>query len=96
MVATSEGTSPSRRGVCEANSHKRKAGEPRRDLEASAYRTAGLSYGPRQAPFSDTIELLLALVLGWGWGCRCHGGTGAAPADIAATVVAPEMAPCPA
>jgi len=31
--------------------------------EADAYRTAGLSYGPRQAPFSDASELWLVLGL---------------------------------
>jgi general secretion pathway protein K len=31
--------------------------------EADAYRTAGLSYGPRQAPFSDAGELWLVLGL---------------------------------
>ena len=31
--------------------------------EAAAYRTAGLSYGPRQAPFSDVGELWLVLGL---------------------------------
>jgi general secretion pathway protein K len=33
------------------------------NLEASAYRSAGLGYGPRQAPFSDTGELWLVLGL---------------------------------
>jgi general secretion pathway protein K len=42
----------------------RQAGEVAgENLEASAYRSAGLSYGPRQAPFSDTGELWLVLGL---------------------------------
>src|SRR6202043_3081969 len=42
----------------------RQAGEVAgENQEAAAYRTAGLSYGPRQGPFSDVGELWLVLGL---------------------------------
>ena len=42
----------------------RTPGDPdQRNTEASAYRTAGLSYGPRQAPFEHASELSLVMGL---------------------------------
>ena len=42
----------------------RKKADPNADnAEASAYRTAGLAYPPRQAPFNDPLELSLVLGL---------------------------------
>jgi general secretion pathway protein K len=42
---------------------RQKGDVERQNNEAAAYRTAGLSYGPRQGPFSDAGELWLVLGL---------------------------------